>query len=318
MGPAFDFSALAPRRISYRTGGFITAGIALAMMPWKILESTQGYIFTWLIGYSALLGPDRRHPDRRLLPGPPHRAAGRTTCTATHGEYSYRHGLEPGRDRWRSSLGVLPNLPGFLNAALPSAVRRPCPKPSRLIYTYAWFAGIAISTVVYVASMRLQKQTTVPQQTRPSESLSMTNALLIRGGTVVNADREFTADVLCVEGQIAAIGADAARQAPAGAVQLDASGQYVLPGGIDPHTHMQLPFMGTVTMDDFFTGTAAGLAGGTTTILDFVIPNAQQSLMEAYGTWREWARSPPRTTASTWPSPGGDESVHARHGHPGE
>ncbi|MGJ7583424.1 dihydropyrimidinase, partial [Variovorax sp. RHLX14] len=118
----------------------------------------------------------------------------------------------------------------------------------------------------------------------------MTNALLIRGGIVVNADREFAADVLCVDGQIAAVGADAAHHAPAGAVQLDASGQYVLPGGIDPHTHMQLPFMGTVTMDDFFTGTVAGLAGGTTTILDFVIPNAQQSLMEAYGTWREWAR----------------------------
>jgi dihydropyrimidinase len=138
----------------------------------------------------------------------------------------------------------------------------------------------------------------------------MTNALLIRGGIIVNADREFTADVLCVEGQIAAIGVDAARQAPAGAVQLDASGQYVLPGGIDPHTHMQLPFMGTVTMDDFFTGTAAGLAGGTTTILDFVIPNAQQSLMEAYGTWREWARKSAADygfhVAITW----WDESVH--------
>jgi dihydropyrimidinase len=85
----------------------------------------------------------------------------------------------------------------------------------------------------------------------------MTNALLIRGGIVVNADREFTADVLCVEGQIAAVGTDAASHAPAGAVQLDACGQYVLPGGIDPHTHMQLPFMGTVTMDDFFTVTAA-------------------------------------------------------------
>src|SRR5207248_2835505 len=57
VGPAFDFSAIAPSKISYRTGGYLTAGIALLMMPWKILESTQGYIFTWLIGYSALLGP---------------------------------------------------------------------------------------------------------------------------------------------------------------------------------------------------------------------------------------------------------------------
>jgi dihydropyrimidinase len=62
-----------------------------------------------------------------------------------------------------------------------------------------------------------------------------------------------------------------------------------MPGGIDPHTHMNLPFMGTVTQDDFFTGTAAGLAGGNTTIIDFVIPNPQQSLMEAYHQWRGWA-----------------------------
>ena len=57
VGPAYDFSALSPKHITYRTGGYITAGIALVMMPWKILETTQGYIFTWLIGYSALLGP---------------------------------------------------------------------------------------------------------------------------------------------------------------------------------------------------------------------------------------------------------------------
>lgn len=111
--------------------------------------------------------------------------------------------------------------------------------------------------------------------------------LLIRGGTVVNADRQFRADVLCVDGQVASVGEDL--HAPAGVQVVDAGGQYVMPGGIDPHTHMQLPFMGTVTMDDFFTGTAAGLAGGTTSIIDFVIPNPQQSLLEAYRTWRGWA-----------------------------
>ncbi|MEI7539121.1 MAG: amidohydrolase family protein, partial [Comamonadaceae bacterium] len=113
----------------------------------------------------------------------------------------------------------------------------------------------------------------------------MTN-LLIRGGTVVNADRAFRADVLCQDGRITAVGEGL--QA-AGAAVVDAGGQYVLPGGIDPHTHMQLPFMGTTTMDDFFTGTAAGLAGGNTTIIDFAIPSPQQSLMEAYQTWRGWA-----------------------------
>lgn len=117
----------------------------------------------------------------------------------------------------------------------------------------------------------------------------MSISILIRGGTVVNADREEKADVLCVGGQVAAVGVDAARLAPAGGQVLDASGQYVLPGGIDPHTHMQLPFMGTVTMDDFFTGTAAGLAGGTTSIIDFVIPDPQEPLLDAYHKWRGWA-----------------------------
>jgi dihydropyrimidinase len=110
---------------------------------------------------------------------------------------------------------------------------------------------------------------------------------IIRGGTVVNADRAFKADVLIYGEAIVAVGSDLA--VPAGATVIDASGQYVMPGGIDTHTHMQLPFMGTVTADDFFTGTAAGLAGGTTTIMDFVIPNPQQSLLEAYKMWRGWA-----------------------------
>jgi dihydropyrimidinase len=110
---------------------------------------------------------------------------------------------------------------------------------------------------------------------------------LIRGGTVVNADRAFRADVLCEGDKIVAVGP--ALAAPAGAEIVDAGGQYVMPGGIDPHTHMNLPFMGTVTQDDFFTGTAAGLAGGTTSIIDFVIPNPQQPLLEAYQQWRGWA-----------------------------
>ena len=113
------------------------------------------------------------------------------------------------------------------------------------------------------------------------------SALLIRGGTVVNGDRSFRADVLCVDGTIREVAEGLT--VPAGAEVVDAGGQLVMPGGIDPHTHMQLPFMGTVTMDDFFTGTAAGLAGGTTTIIDFVMPGAKQRPMDAYRTWREWA-----------------------------
>jgi dihydropyrimidinase len=115
----------------------------------------------------------------------------------------------------------------------------------------------------------------------------MSTPTLIRGATVVNADRAWQADVLIVGERVAAIGADL--QAPAGARTVDAGGAYLLPGGIDPHTHMQLPFMGTVASEDFYTGTAAALAGGTTTILDFVIPSPGQSLLEAYDCWRGWA-----------------------------
>ena len=113
------------------------------------------------------------------------------------------------------------------------------------------------------------------------------SSTLIRGGTVINADRQFRADVLCVDGKIHSVGDNL--EAPGGVQVVDAGGQYVMPGGIDPHTHMQLPFMGSVTMDDFFTGTAAGLAGGTTSIIDFVIPNPQEPLMDAFRKWRGWA-----------------------------
>ncbi|GAB4361985.1 MAG: dihydropyrimidinase [Kiloniellaceae bacterium] len=112
-------------------------------------------------------------------------------------------------------------------------------------------------------------------------------AILIRGGTVVNADHSFRADVLTQDGKIAAIGESL--EAPGGAEVIDAGGAYVLPGGIDPHTHMELPFMGTVASEDFFSGTTAGMVGGTTMIIDFVIPSPKQDVMEAYRTWRGWA-----------------------------
>ena len=113
------------------------------------------------------------------------------------------------------------------------------------------------------------------------------STILIRGGTVVTAEQTRRADVLCQDGIITAVGDEL--DVPAGAETVDAGGCYVMPGGIDPHTHMELPFMGTVTTEDFFSGTAAGFAGGTTMIIDFVITNPKQSLMEAYHTWRGWA-----------------------------
>lgn len=134
------------------------------------------------------------------------------------------------------------------------------------------------------------------------------NPILIRGGTVVDAECAYRADVLCSAGRIAAIGEKL--EAPPGVQLIDAGDRLVIPGGIDPHTHMQLPFMGTVASDDFYTGTAAGLAGGTTSIIDFVIPNPRQSLMEAFHTWRGWAEKAAGDyafhVAITW----WDETVH--------
>ena len=134
-------------------------------------------------------------------------------------------------------------------------------------------------------------------------------SVLIKNGTIVNADQSFQADVLCADGKIQEIGSNIS--APSGAEIIDAAGQYVMPGGIDPHTHMQLPFMGTVASEDFYTGTAAGLAGGTTMIIDFVIPAPQQNIMEAYQQWSEWAQKAVADysfhVAITW----WDETVHA-------
>ena len=132
--------------------------------------------------------------------------------------------------------------------------------------------------------------------------------VIIKGGTAVTAEQSFKADVYCEDGRIAQVGLDL--DTPTGAEVVDAGGQFVMPGGIDPHTHMQLPFMGTVASEDFYTGTAAGLAGGTTCIIDFVIPAPQTSLLSAFHQWREWAQKSVSDyafhVAVTW----WDDSVH--------
>ena len=105
-------------------------------------------------------------------------------------------------------------------------------------------------------------------------------SLVIKGGTVVTADRTFAADVL-VEGEtIAAVG-----RSLSGDTTVDATGCFVMPGGIDPHTHLEMPFMGTTTIDDYEIGTKAALSGGTTMVVDFCIPNHGQPLMEAMADW---------------------------------
>jgi len=126
----------------------------------------------------------------------------------------------------------------------------------------------------------------VPNEGTVTEEI-FTMSLLIKGGKVVNADQSSIADIYCENGLIQAIGKDL--DVPEGTEIIDATNKLIIPGGIDPHTHMQLPFMGTVASEDFYSGTAAGLAGGTTMIIDFVIPSPQQPLMEAFATWKEWA-----------------------------
>jgi dihydropyrimidinase len=103
---------------------------------------------------------------------------------------------------------------------------------------------------------------------------------VIKNGTIVTADRTWKADVLIQHDKIVAIGPDLHADH-----ELDATGCYVMPGGIDPHTHLEMPFMGTYSTDDFESGTRAALSGGTTMVVDFCLPSPNQSLLEAIKMW---------------------------------
>jgi dihydropyrimidinase len=113
---------------------------------------------------------------------------------------------------------------------------------------------------------------------------------LISNGTIVTADGSYQADILVDGEKIAGIGAGLARMANATADEtIDAKGRYVIPGGIDVHTHMKLPFGGTFAKDDFFTGTRAAAFGGTTTIVDFAVQSKGKSLREGLDAWHALA-----------------------------
>ena len=103
---------------------------------------------------------------------------------------------------------------------------------------------------------------------------------IIRGGTIVTAERSYAADILIEGERIAEIGENLK-----GDETIDASDAYVMPGGIDPHVHLEMPFMGTSSADDFHSGTVAAASGGTTTVIDFCIPAPDGSMLDA---WKDW------------------------------
>jgi NCS1 family nucleobase:cation symporter-1 len=150
VGPAYDFSALWPRRISYRVGGYITVALGALIMPWKLLVTTQGYIFVWLTGYGALLGPiagimiaDYWIVRRTRLDV--------DALYKADGAYSYASGWNPAALA-AFAVPVLVNLPGFLHSAAPGEFTNVGGLWTWL-YSYAWFIGIGLAFVLYAALM---------------------------------------------------------------------------------------------------------------------------------------------------------------------
>lgn len=148
VSPANDFAHLAPRHISFRTGGYITGFIGVVMMPWKLVADPSGYIFTWLVGYSALLGPiagiliaDYFVLRRTKL--------NLTALYDANGEYRYTNGYSLA-GLTALVVAVLPNLPGFL---VNVKWLRKDAVPAFLVssYDYAWFIGFAVAFIVYLA-----------------------------------------------------------------------------------------------------------------------------------------------------------------------
>jgi nucleobase:cation symporter-1, NCS1 family len=152
VSPSNDFSNLSPRRISYVTGGLITAVIGIVMMPWKLYSDAAAYIFTWLLGYSSLMGALggiliadywvlRR---QRLLLDDLYRE---------QGAYTYRNGVNP-RAVAAFVIAILPVVPGFLRAVATPGGFIAAPNLFDALYSYAWFVTFGLSAVAYLALMR--------------------------------------------------------------------------------------------------------------------------------------------------------------------
>ena len=151
VAPANGFANINPSKISFKMGGYITAGLGIAIFPWKLLESTGGYIFTWLIGYSALLGPiagiliaDYFFVRRTELKV--------DDLFRKDGAYTFAGGWNP-IALVALIIAVLPNVPGFCVAA-GFVGKDAVPTVFTDIYTYAWFVGLAIAMVIYTPIMK--------------------------------------------------------------------------------------------------------------------------------------------------------------------
>ncbi len=152
VAPANDFSNLAPRRIGYVTGGLITAVLGVLIMPWRLYSDAGAYIFTWLVGYSSLMGAiggiliaDYWIVRRRRLFVP--------DLFRNEGIYAYRRGVNP-RAIVALTVAILPVVPGFLRAAVTPGGRVASPDALDHLYSYAWFVTFAISFVLYLVLMR--------------------------------------------------------------------------------------------------------------------------------------------------------------------
>ena len=152
VSPANDFAHLAPRKISFRAGGYITGFVGILMMPWKLVADPSGYIFTWLIGYSALLGPigGIMIADYFIIR---HRKLNLTALYDPHGEHSYTNGFSVVA-LIALIVAVLPALPGFL--AQVHLIDGTGLSPFLLgLYNYAWFVGFGLAFSVYLALRKL-------------------------------------------------------------------------------------------------------------------------------------------------------------------
>src|SRR6266850_5793871 len=159
VSPANDFSSLAPRHISYVIGGLITAMIGIVMMPWKLYADAAAYIFTWLIGYSSLMGAigGILIADYWILR---RREISLTDLFKMEGRYTYSGGINP-RAVIALVLAVLPVVPGFLRAAATPGGQVANPTFLDSLYTYAWFVTFGLSFVLYLLLWRTHHDASV-------------------------------------------------------------------------------------------------------------------------------------------------------------